>query len=66
MSKPQPPLLSMQPLEAPLTTSVQSRMQELILAGLVAWSGHNLAPMAPVAQTRGNRTVAELLLEDRE
>jgi len=56
----------MQPLEAPLTTSVQSRMQELILAGLVAWSGHNLAPMAPVAQTRGNRTVAELLLEDRE
>lgn len=66
MSKPQPPLLSMQPLEAPLTPSVQSPMQELILTELVAWSGHKLAPMAPVAQTRGKRMVAELLLEDRE
>ena len=56
----------MQPLEAPLTPSVQSPMQELILTELVAWSGHKLAPMVPVAQTRGKRMVAELLLEDRE
>jgi hypothetical protein len=35
-------------------------------AGLIAWSGKQLTPIAPVAQTQGDRTVAELLLEDRE
>ncbi len=45
---------------------VETRVQELIQAGLIAWSGHKLAPMAPVARTRGKRTVADLLLEDRE
>jgi len=33
---------------------------------LVAWSGRKLTPVAPVARMRGQRTVAELLLEDRE
>lgn len=47
----------------PLSPSVETRLQELIQAGLMAWSGHKLAPMAPVARTRGRRTVADLLLE---
>ena len=50
----------------PLSPSVEDRVQELVQAGLMAWSGHKLVPMAPVAQTRGKRTVADLLLEDRE
>jgi antitoxin (DNA-binding transcriptional repressor) of toxin-antitoxin stability system len=50
----------------PLTPSVEMRVQELIQAGLLAWSGHKLVPMAPVARIRGKRTVANLLLEDRE
>jgi len=50
----------------PLSPSVEDRVQELIQAGLMAWSGNKLAPMAPVARTRGNRMVADLLLEDRE
>ena len=50
----------------PLSPSVETRVQELVQAGLMAWSGRKLAPLAPVARTRGKRTVADLLLEDRE
>ena len=50
----------------PLSPSVEDRVQELVQAGLMAWSGNKLVPMAPVARTRGKRMVADLLLEDRE
>jgi antitoxin (DNA-binding transcriptional repressor) of toxin-antitoxin stability system len=50
----------------PLTPSVETRVQELIQAGLLAWSGQKLTPTAPVARTRGKRMVANLLLEDRD
>jgi len=50
----------------PLSPSVETRVQELAQAGLMAWSGQKLVPMATVARTRGKRTVANLLLEDRE
>ena len=50
----------------PLSPSVETRVQELVQAGLMAWSGQKLAPMTPVARTQGRRTVADLLLEDRE
>jgi prevent-host-death family protein len=49
----------------PQSPAVEVRIQELVQARLMAWSGHKLAPMAPVARTRGERTVAELLLGDR-
>ena len=50
----------------PLSPSVDARLGELIEAGVVAWSGHKLSPVAPMTQTRGNRMVADLLLENRE
>jgi len=50
----------------PLSPSTEARIQELVQAGLVTWSGRRLAPRAPVARTQGKRTVADLLLEDRE
>lgn len=50
----------------PLSPPLETRMQALIQAGLMAWSGHKLVPMTPVTQTRGRRMVADLLLEDRE
>lgn len=50
----------------PLSPAVEAWVQELVQPGLIAWSGHKLVPMAPVARTRGRRTVADLLLEDRE
>jgi prevent-host-death family protein len=49
----------------PLSPSLEIRMQELAQAGLVAWSGRKLPPRAPVARTKGKRTVGDLLLEDR-
>ncbi len=53
-------------LKAQLSPSVETRLQELVQAGLIAWSGRKLVPMAPVTQTRGKQAGADLLLEDRE
>ena len=50
----------------PLSPSPEARVAELAQAGMVTWSGHRLAPLAPLARSRGSRTVADLLLEDRE
>lgn len=49
----------------PILPAAEARLQELLQAGMVAWSGHKLRPRPPVAQVRGDRTVADLLLEDR-
>ena len=50
----------------PLSPSVETRVQELVQTGMVAWSGRKLVPLAPVARTRGKQAVADLLLEGRE
>jgi len=50
----------------PTEPSTDVRLKELEQAGMLAWSGRKLQPAAPVAQTRGDKTVAEMLLEDRE
>ena len=41
-------------------------MEELVEAGLLDWNGQALEPWVPEVKARGERTVAELLLEDRE
>ena len=50
----------------PISPSLETRLEELREAGLAAWSGRRLSPLAPVASTRGERMVSDLLLEDRE
>ena len=50
----------------PMAESAEERLEQLSQAGLLAWSGQKLSPMAPLGQTAGSRTVADLLLEDRE
>jgi len=50
----------------PLGASLETRMHELLQAGVLTWSGQRLVPMAPVARALGQLTVADLLLEDRE
>jgi prevent-host-death family protein len=50
----------------PIKPSVEAQMQELLQTGLVAWNGRKLAPAEPVVKLRGQKTIAELLLEDRE
>lgn len=50
----------------PEGTSVSERVEALRQAGTVAWSGRRLRRITPVARVRGNRTVAELVTENRE
>jgi prevent-host-death family protein len=50
----------------PVGQSLEDRMEDLVEAGLIAWSGQKLSRIAPVARTHGQQTVADLLLEDRE
>lgn len=50
----------------PARKSLAERRREMIAAGLVQWSGHKLKPRKPGPRVRGNKTMAQLLLEDRE
>jgi prevent-host-death family protein len=50
----------------PANLAIDERLQALADAGLVAWNGKSLSAIEPVAKTRGPRTVADLLMEDRE
>jgi prevent-host-death family protein len=50
----------------PFTQSLEDRMQALVGAGFIQWSGRKLRCRKPVARTRGERTVADLLIEDGE
>jgi prevent-host-death family protein len=49
----------------PTAESIEDRLQRMAEAGLILWSGRRLEPRPPVAQARGDRTVADLLIEDR-
>jgi len=50
----------------PWMASVESQLQQLAAANLLAWSGRKLGSTVPVARVRGSKTVAELLLDDRQ
>ena len=50
----------------PIGQPLEDRLEAMAQAGLILWSGKKLEPMAPVARVRGDRTVADLLVEDRE
>lgn len=50
----------------PVRPSLRDRLQELMDSNLMAWSGTTLGPVTPPARAHGSRTVADLLLEDRE
>ena len=49
----------------PVDTTLEARLAALEQAGLLTWNGERLPPLAPVAQTQGPTTVADLLVEDR-
>jgi prevent-host-death family protein len=53
----------------PVESSLEDRMRELMAAGVLSWNGKKFQPqrdLASLPRTRGDKTVAELLLEDRE
>ena len=50
----------------PETASVDERLDALKASGAVLWSGHRLGKSARAPQTKGSRTVAAILVENRE
>jgi len=42
------------------------RLEALQQAGLIQWNGSKLKPIRPVAKVEGEKTVAELIIEDRQ
>ncbi len=49
----------------PAGQTVEEKMRAMVRAGLAEWNGKRLPPAKPVARVRGNKTVANMLLEDR-
>lgn len=50
----------------PTALPVEDRLDAIARSGLVAWNRRKLAPQPARARVHGTRTVAELLVEDRE
>lgn len=50
----------------PTTAPIENRIEAMAQSGLLIWNKRKLKPMAPVARVRGKRTVADILIEDRE
>ena len=50
----------------PETAPVSERLEALLKAGNVAWSGRRLRRTRPAARVRGRRSVADLVSENRE
>ena len=49
----------------PEAQCLEAHLEALNQAGLIAWSGKHLSPVAPMARAKGEKMVADLLLEDR-
>ena len=50
----------------PVASPLETRLERLVATKMIAWDGRQLSPSVPRVNLRGSKTVAELLLEDRE
>jgi len=50
----------------PIRPTIEQRLDELIEAGLLEWSGQRLPPVTSESTPRDGESLADLLLEDRE
>ncbi len=50
----------------PTALPVQDRIEAMARSGLLLWNKRKLKARVPLVRTRGKRTVAELLIEERE
>lgn len=53
------------PIE-PVAIRLAERLAAMQQAGQTQWSGRKLSPMKPIARVRAKRSVADLLVDDRE
>ena len=49
----------------PVSLSLEQRVEAAARSGLVSWNGCRLRPRPPIAKTQTEKTVAELVVEDR-
>ena len=49
----------------PESKSLDERMQELVQAGFLSWSGKKLKPRAPVAINRSDKLISDIVVEMR-
>jgi prevent-host-death family protein len=50
----------------PTVAPVEDRIEAMARSGLLRWNNRKLERRAPAARVKGKRTVADLLVEDRE
>jgi prevent-host-death family protein len=50
----------------PEAVSLQDRVDALRQAGAIGWSGRRLRQATPAGKVRGTKTVADLIVENRE
>ena len=50
----------------PAPKSLDEQIQTMLASGLLDWNGLPLPPVTHRARVRGKKTVADLLIEDRE
>lgn len=50
----------------PVRPTLETKLQQLVESQAISWSGRRLASKVPRVELRGRKTVAEMLLEDRE
>jgi prevent-host-death family protein len=50
----------------PMAAPIEQRIEAMTQAGLALWNRKKLKSIPPVVKVRGKRTVASLLIEDRE
>jgi antitoxin (DNA-binding transcriptional repressor) of toxin-antitoxin stability system len=50
----------------PIGQDIDQRLAAMRETGLAQWSGNKLRRRRPVAKLRGRKTVAQLLVEERE
>ena len=46
--------------------SIEEKLQRLVEAGVISWSGRKPSPDIPTFQVQGPKTLSEMLLEDRD
>ena len=52
-------------VEQEVDPSVREKMEALEEKGILSWNGRKPASRTPVAEVKGEKTVAQMLLEDR-
>jgi prevent-host-death family protein len=50
----------------PEALSLPERVEALRKAGAIAWSGRRLRPAKPAGKVRGSRTIADLVVDNRQ